>query len=164
MKSVPTLKKWENMSKSERNKMLQKWDPNSDDGQPLLDQIVGEFKHEYGHIRGLTIHGIGNCHGSIVLGITTQFIFDRRMIPKSYLDLPVYELIASIPTDLKQLKEYIWSPENYEYFVDHHAEEIRKKLDNPDMSRSEMLSALCGMEFDKYIELCRTWGRKYTKK
>ncbi|MBN2019085.1 MAG: hypothetical protein JW749_02535 [Sedimentisphaerales bacterium] len=50
--------------------MLNSWNPNSDDGRPLLNQIAEEFSCEYGHIHGLTIHGIGNCHGSTALGGT----------------------------------------------------------------------------------------------
>lgn len=164
MKPVPTLSEWKSMSQSDRNEIFKSWNPNSDDGQPLLNQIVEEFRREYGHIHGLKIDGIGNCHGSVVLGITTQLIFDRRLIPESYLGVPVYGLIAEVPEDFKQFKEYIWAPENYEYFVDHHAEEIRKELSNPDMSHDEMLSALCGMEFHKFVEMCRSWGQRYTKK
>ena len=164
MESVPTLKEWKSMSESERNKMFESWSPNSDDGQPLLSQITEEFRREYGHLHGLRIDGVGNCHGSIVLGVTFQLIFDRRLLPNSYLGVPVYGLVADVPKDFKQFKKYIWAPENYEYFVDHHADEIRKELGNPDMSRDEMLHALCGMEFDKWVEICRSWGRSYTKK
>lgn len=152
------------MLESERKKMFESWNPYSDDGQPLLRQITKEFKLEYGHLHGLKIHGIGNCHGSLVLGVTYQLIFDRRQLPKNYLGIHVYEMVDDIPKDFKQFKKYLWAPENYEHFVDHHADEIRKELDNPNMSRDEMLHALCGMEFDKWIEICRSWGRSYTEK
>jgi hypothetical protein len=163
MKPVPTLDEWKSMSESDRNEMFESWNPYSDDGQPLLNQIKEEFRREYGHLRGLTINGIGNCHGSTVLGLTTQLVFDHRLLPKSYLCIPVYELVADLPKDFKQNDEYVWAPENYEYFVEHHAEEIRKELDNPNMSRDEMLSALCGMEFNKYVEICRSFDRKDKK-
>jgi hypothetical protein len=160
----PPLAQWKALSEEERRRIVGTWNPYSDDGEPLLREIEREFKREYGHLKGLDIHGIGNCHGSLVIGGTHKLVFDRRLLPHDYLGLPLYFTITDIPGDFQAFGSYIWAPENYERLVDQHADTVRKELGNPDMSREEMLHALCGREFDKWVEICRGWGHGYTNK
>ena len=160
----PPLEEWKSLSEEKQRKIIDTWNPYTDDGEPLLHEIEQGFRRDYGHLNGLVVSGIGNCHGSLVIGVTHKFIFDRRKLPDRYLGLPVYGTVSETPKDFQVFGDYIWAPENYEHFVDHHAAEIREQLGEPNMSREEMLHALCGMKFDKWVEICRGWGRGYTRK
>jgi hypothetical protein len=160
----PSIEEWKALSDAERRRIVTTWNPYTDDGEPLLHEIEREFRCEYGHLKGLTIHGIGNCHGSLVIGAAHKLVFDRRSLPNDYLGLPVYPVVSDIPKGFKVFKSYIWAPENYEHLVDKYQEQVREQLGNPEMSRGEMLNALCGMEFSKWVEICRGWGHRYTNK
>jgi hypothetical protein len=159
---VPPLAEWKTFSDEERRNYIDSWNPYSADGESLFKEIEREFRDDYGHRNGLAIQGIGNCHGSLVIGATHRLIFDRRLLPGTYLGLPVHCSVSDIPADFQVFKDYIWAPENYQHFVDRHAEEIRRELGRPEMSPEEMLHALCGMPFPKWIEVCRGFGKGYT--
>jgi hypothetical protein len=47
-------------------------------------------------------------------------------------------------------KEYIWAPERFEKFVERCSDEIRKDLGDPNMSKKEMLDALCFGDFKEH--------------
>ena len=49
-------------------------------------------------------------------------------------------------------EEYIWSFKRFEAYVNQYADTIRKKLG--DLSREEMLDALCFGNFHKHKEMC----------
>ena len=156
---LPTIESFKELPEEQQKEIVEKWNPyDLNDGHPLSGQIGQEFKKKYGHLRGLEIHGISNCHGGLVIGVSRPLIFDRRLLPDYFLGFPVYETVKDMPEDFAIYKKYIWAPENYEHYVDLHADEIKKELGKPDMSRKEMLSVLCGMDFDKWIEQCRSWG------
>jgi len=160
----PSLEEWKALSEEERHRIVGTWNPYTDDGEPLLHEIEREFRRDYGHLKGLAVHGIGNCHGGLVIGATRKLVFDCRKLPRDYLGLPVYCTVTDIPEDFQVFGKYIWAPENYERLVDNHTAEIREELGELNMSREEMLHALCGMEFDKWVEICRGWGQGHTSK
>ena len=160
----PSLSEWKRLTEEERNKIVSSWNPYTDDGAPLLHEIEQEFRREYGHLKGLVIGGIGNCHGGLVMGVTHKLIFDRRKLPHHYPGLPVYCTVSDIPEGFRVFGSYIRAPENYEHLVDHHMEEVREQLGDPTMTREEMLHALCGMEFAEWVEIRRGWGRGHTSK
>ena len=83
----------------------------------------------------------------------------HRLLPKSFEGLEVKAIIhGDLPTEFKidrtkpdwQKKEYIWSPERFENFVDRCGPEIKKQLGNLNMTRDEMLSALCFGDYEAH--------------
>jgi hypothetical protein len=64
-------------------------------------------------------------------------------------DLPT-ELMVDRTVPDWQKKEYIWAPERFEHFVDRCATEIKKQLGNANMTREEMLSALCFGDYEAH--------------
>jgi len=94
-----------------------------------------------------------------VINVSKPFIFDNRALPKKYEGLEIKSQIqGELPEEFKidrnnpewSKQEYIWAPERFEKFVDRCAEEIRTKLNNPSMSREEMLDALCFGNFEEH--------------
>jgi hypothetical protein len=57
--------------------------------------------------------------------------------------------------DGMRMHDYVWAPAHYEQFVDRCPDQIRAELGRADMTRDEMLSALVGMAFEKYVQLNR---------
>jgi hypothetical protein len=158
------MQEWKALPESERKQIVLAWNAYSDEGEPLLSQIVEEFRREYGSVRGLSITGLGNYHGSLVIGVRTNLIFDKRLVPDEYLGLDVHRSLNTTPESFNVFGSYYWAPENYEHLVDTQAEEIRRELGRPEMTRDEMLHALIGMKFEAWVEQCRSWGPRYTKK
>ncbi len=156
-----TLDDWLALSDEERGKITRQWSPYDTSGnETLLDGIVEEFRKAHPN---LNIEGLGNVHGSLELVVTHPFVFDRRLIPSSFLGLAVRDTLSSpLPEDFEVFSGYVWAPENYANFVDGHAEEIRITLHDPDMTRAEMLHALIGMPFKDWVEQCRKLGSRYT--
>ena len=44
--------------------------------------------------------------------------------------------------------------------MDNHTDLIRETLENPKMTREEMLDALCFGDFNKHKELCLSWEKE----
>ena len=159
MTEIPILEDFKKLSQNEQREIVAKWDPyDTSDGQFLRTQIDKEFEKEYGYICELEIHGISNCHGSLVIGVSRPFLFDTRLLPEYFLGFPVYVMVKDMPEDFAIYKDYIWAPENYENYVDLHEDEIRQKFADPNMTRREMFDLLCGKDFDEWIKQCRSWG------
>jgi len=84
------------------------------------------------------------------------FIFDLRLIPESFNDISVISGCDpnSLPLSFQSEEEVflgdLFSPENYEKFVDENIDEIRIKLKRKDISKSEALDALTG-NFENHI-------------
>ena len=94
-----------------------------------------------------------------VIDVSRPLIFDNRLLPKSFEGLDVKAIIhGDLPTEFKidrtnpdwQKKEYIWAPERFEHLVDRCSTEIKKQLGNLNMSRDEMLSALCFGDYEAH--------------
>ena len=62
--------------------------------------------------------------------------------------------------DLDQEKDYIWAYQRFEHFVENNEAVIREKLNNPYMSRREMLDVLCFGDFEKHKENCIFWEKQ----
>jgi hypothetical protein len=151
-----TFQEWKTLTAQEQSDYVQNWSPyDTEEIQPLLDEIIGAFRTEYPDLR---VPGYGNVHGSLMLAVDRPFIFDKRKFPVGFMGIPIrYSLTGPLPDGFKIFTGYVWAPENYLAFVDSHTEEIRLKLQDPAMSREEMLDALVGMPFDKWIEQCQKW-------
>jgi hypothetical protein len=157
-----TLDDWIALSDDERAKISRDWTPyDTSSIDTLLKGIAEEFRKAYPN---LNIEGLGNVHGSLELVVAHPFVFDKRLIPGSFLGLEVKTSLSSpIPDDFEVFAGYIWAPENYANFVDTHTEEVRTALGNPNMNRAEMLHALIGMPFEDWVKQCRKLGPGYTK-
>lgn len=130
-------------------------------------KIHKEFNEQFGNIPGMRETFIDDYHGGLELGYVTSFIFDHRKIPSIYKGLRVQMgriLIDEIPLEFKirdGKTEYFYAYQRYEALVDRCSDEIRKKLDNPTMTRDEMLDALSPArgDFKKWREKCKDMER-----
>jgi hypothetical protein len=130
----------------------------------LLYDTLERFEKKFGHLKkkGLRINGlkmIDPKRKKHVIDVSRPLVFDNRLLPKSFEGLEVKAIIhGDLPTEFKidrtipdwQKKEYIWAPERFEHFVDRCATEIKKQLGNANMSREEMLSALCFGDYEAH--------------
>lgn len=130
----------------------------------LLYDTLERFEKKFGHLKkkGLRINGlkmIDPKRKKHVIDVSRPLVFDNRLLPKSFEGLEVKTIIhGDLPTEFKidrtkpdwQKKEYIWAPERFESFVDRCGLEIKKQLGNMNMTRDEMLSALCFGDFEAH--------------
>ena len=156
-----TIDEWIALSDEERGRIAREWSPHDTSGiDQLLSEIADEFRKK--HPR-LSFQGLGNVHGSLELVVIHPFIFDKRLIPNSFLSLAVRSSLSEpLPDDFDVFSGYVWAPENYVNFVDNHAQEVRSALGNRAMSREEMLNALIGIPFEEWVEQYRKFGPGYT--
>jgi hypothetical protein len=157
---VPSLEEWLDLPEAERIRRAGALNPYAGEGVDLIRQVADRFRVEFGHLRGLEITGPGLYHGgSWVIGASHPLIFDRRRLPEYYLGVDVRASVRPpLPPEFQGQEYphgYIWSPPNYERFVDRCADEIRERLAQPDMTRDEMLSALVGRPFGQHVAQCR---------
>jgi hypothetical protein len=126
--------------------------------------ILKRFEDKYAALKkkGLRIEGlkiVDPVKRTHVINISRPFVFDMRGLPKKYEGLMVKGKIeGDLPEEFKidrtksdwQKREYIWAPERFEKFVDRCGETIRKQLGQPEMSKKEMLDALCFGDFSEH--------------
>src|SRR6187551_654533 len=163
--AVPTIDEWLCLSESERERVVDQLNGYDGEGDELIRQIANRFRQEFGHLPGISIDGPGIPHGGgWAIGVTHDVIFDRRWLPRRYLGVHVRPGIRlPLPKEFANQQYptgYAWSPPNFERFVDRCADEIRRRLGSPNMSRDEMLHALVGMPFEKFVAHCRESVRK----
>jgi hypothetical protein len=159
-RQVPTFEEWLVLPDSERAQIQASWNAYGGEGEEIVTKAADNFREKFGHLPGISVSGPGVYHGgSWVIAVMHPFIFDRRAIPGSHLGIWVH---ASTGPELPREFEagtrkygYIWAPPHYEAFVDNNAPKIRHQLGNLSMSRDEMLSALVGRPFDKFVQSCR---------
>ncbi len=149
----------------------------------MLYDTLDRFEKKFAYLKkkGLRVNGlkmIDPKRKKHVIDINRPFIFDNRILPKSFegLDLKTViqgELPAEFIVDRSQpdwtKREYIWAPERFEKYVDRCSDEIKKQLGNKEMTRDEMLSALCFGDFKEHKKKVDTLIKegkvpKYTKK
>ena len=124
--------------------------------------IISAFTSRYAHLKkyGLKIQGEANLIGDVnVISISTPFIFDNRLLPNKFMGLTVRKGIneKDLPDDFKNIdkeKEYIWAYQRFETFVDNHIDLIRQKLGNTDMTKDEILDAICFGDFKAHKAQC----------
>lgn len=79
------------------------------------------------------------------------------------MGLDLREGVAELPKEFQNLtsdKEYIWAYQRFEEYVDNHADLIRDVLGNPEMTKEEMLDALCFGDFNSHKEKCIEWEKE----
>jgi hypothetical protein len=137
--------------KAEKNKMF---------------DILKSFESKYGYLKkkGLTIEGLAMIDPKKkkhVIKISRPLVFDNRQLPKKFEGLDVktnIQMSQELPSEFKVnreqpdwfKKEYIWAPERFEKFVDRCSDEIRRNLGEPNMTKKEMLDALCFGDFKEH--------------
>jgi len=162
---MPSLTEWIELPDDERVRRVAKLNPYAGEGEELIRQIADRFRGEFGHLPGLDISGHGIYHGgSWVIGASHPLVFDRRRLPSRYLGVDVRASIQlPLPPEFQGHEYphgYVWSPPNYERFVDRCADEIRERLGDPDMTREQMLHVIVGRPFDEHVSECRRWVKE----
>jgi hypothetical protein len=155
-----TLPEWLALSDGERTEWLGQLNPYSGEGFELIKAISDRFRDEFGHLPGLEVEGPGVYHGGDwVISASHPFVFDRRKLPGQYVGITVRAGVRNpLPAEFEGQyypHAYVWNPRNFERFVDRSADEIRKALGDPTMSRDEMLHALIGWPFEEHLANCR---------
>lgn len=131
-------------------------------------EILKSFEAKYGHLKkqGLTIEGLSIVDvkkKKHVIKISRPLIFDNRLLPKRFEGLDVktnIKLSTEMPeefiVDRSQpdwhKKQYIWAPERFEKYVDRCEEEIKVQLNTPQLTKSELLDALCFGNYEEHKE------------
>ena len=156
------MTEWLGLAEENRVRHVARLNAYAGEGAQLIRQIADRFRDEFGHLPGLTMTGHGVYHGgSWVIGASHPFVFDRRWLPNRYLGVEVRASIRPpLPPEFEGQEYphgYVWSPPNYERFVDRCADEIRQRLGNPEMTRAQMLHALVGRPFEEHVSDCRRW-------
>lgn len=129
-------------------------------------EILKNFETKYGYLKkkGLTIEGLAIVDvkkKKHVIKISRPLIFDNRLIPKRFegldvktniklsVDMPVeFDVDRSQPDWHK--KQYIWAPERFEKYVDRCEKEIKDLLNSPQITKPEILDALCFGNFEEH--------------
>lgn len=132
-----------------------------------MQDILDRFKRKYNHLqkKGLRVDGlaeIDSVRKYKVIKVSKPFIFDNREVPTKFEGIKLQRRICGdLPEEFKVEKDkYIWSPDRYEKFVDRCAEDIRKNLGDEDMSREEMLDAVCFGDYDAHVQKCQLWAKE----
>jgi hypothetical protein len=162
---MPGIQEWLELSEPERSRRLASLNAYAAEDEALLKEIADRFRHEYAHLRGVQITGLGVYHGgSWVIGVSHPFVFDRRLLPQYYLGVPVKTGVSMPLPEEFQGQEfphaYVWAPKNFERFVDRCADQVRREFGRPDMTREEMLHALIGVPFEKHVADCQRWAEQ----
>ena len=129
-------------------------------------EILKSFETKYGYLKkkGLTIEGLAIVDvkkKKHVIKISRPLIFDNRLIPKRFEGLDVktniklsLDMPAEFDVDRSQpdwhKKQYIWAPERFEKYVDRCENEIKDQLNIPQITKLEILDALCFGNFEEH--------------
>lgn len=99
------------------------------------------------------------------------FIFDSRQLPEKYKGVEIrkghYSNDGMVPIahpmyfplgfDYYGDMHKLWDPQRYFTFVDRCENDIREILENPSLTKKEMLDLLTEGDFQKHIEQCKEW-------
>lgn len=129
--------------------------------------VLDRFTRKYSHLqkKGLKVEGlaeIDSVRKYKVIKISKPFVFDNREVPHKFEGIKLQKRISGdLPEEFKTEKErFIWAPDRYEKFVDRCADEIRVALGDEELSREEMLDAVCGGDFEAHKEKCQLWVKE----
>jgi len=129
-------------------------------------EILKSFETKYGHLKkkGLTIEGLSLIDvkkKKHVIKISRPLIFDNRQLPKRFEGLDIktnIKLTTEMPKEFNvdrsapdwHKKQYIWAHERFVKYVNRCEKEIKAQLNSPDMTKKEMLDALCFGNFEEH--------------
>jgi hypothetical protein len=131
-------------------------------------QIIKQFENSYKHLikKGMRIGGVNELQpGYEVISVSVPFIFDNRELPEKFHGYMIRPSIKQdeLPIEFKEVnndKEYLWAYQRFERYVENNEAEIRKKLNMPETTKSELLDALCFGDFGKHKEDCIVWEQQ----
>ena len=129
-------------------------------------EILKSFETKYGYLKkkGLTIEGLAMVDvkkKKHVIKISRPLVFDNRLLPKRFEGLDVktnIKLSTEMPKEFNvdrtqpdwHKKQYIWAPERFVKYVERCEKEIKAQLNNPQMTKPEILDALCFGNFEEH--------------
>ncbi len=129
-------------------------------------EILKSFETKYGYLKkkGLTIEGLSMVDvkkKKHVIKVTRPLVFDNRLIPKRFEGLDVKTSIkinTSMPTEFTVDRtkpdwhkvHYMWAPERFIKYVERCENEIKAQLENPGLTKAELLDALCFGNFEEH--------------
>lgn len=129
-------------------------------------EILKSFETKYGYLKkkGLTIEGLAMIDvkkKKHVIKISRPLVFDNRLLPKRFEGLDVktnIKLSTEMPKEFNvdrtqpdwHKKQYIWAPERFVKYVERCEKEIKAQLNNPQMTKPEILDALCFGNFEEH--------------
>jgi hypothetical protein len=108
---------------------------------------------------------------AVTITVFHPFIFDSRQLPEKYKGVEIrkghYSNDGMVPIahpmyfplefDYCGDMHELWDPQRYFTFVDRCENDIREILENPGLTKKEMLDLLTGGDFQKHIEQCEEW-------
>ena len=127
-------------------------------------QILERFKTKFKHLekKGLIIEGmvvVDHARRQNAISVSKPFVFDSRLIPKKFDGLQVKKrIVGEMPKEFQldrsqpdwHKREYIWAPERFENFIDRCFNEIKAELGYSNITREEMLDAICFGDFNEH--------------
>ena len=129
-------------------------------------EILKSFETKYGYLKkkGLTIEGLAMVDvkkKKHVIKISRPLIFDNRLLPKRFEGLDVktnIKLTTEMPKEFNvdrtqpdwHKRQYIWAPERFVKYVERCEKEIKVQLNSPQMTKLEILDALCFGNFEEH--------------
>lgn len=129
-------------------------------------EILKKFESKYGHLKkkGLTIEGLAIADvkkKKHVIKVSRPLVFDNRLLPKKFEGLDIkanIKLSTEMPKEFAvdrsmpdwNKKQYMWAPERFEKFVNRCEKEIKATLDCPEITKKELLDALCFGDFEEH--------------
>jgi len=127
--------------------------------------ILDNFEKKYKPLfkKGLRVEGLSLIdpkRKKHVIVVTRPFVFDSRLLPKVFEGLEVKAKIqGDLPPEFKinpdkKDKEYIWSPDRFEKFVNRCEDDLKKNLGNESMTKKEILDALAFGNFEEHKKKC----------
>jgi hypothetical protein len=131
-------------------------------------EILKSFETKYGYLKkkGLIIEGLAMVDvkkKKHVIKVTRPLVFDNRLIPKRFEGLDVktsIKISTNMPKEFSVDRTkpdwhkayYIWAPERFMKFVERCENEIKAQLENPGMTKTELLDALCFGNFNEHMQ------------
>ncbi len=129
-------------------------------------EILKSFESKYGHLKkkGLTIEGLAMVDPKKkkhVIKISRPLVFDNRLLPKKFEGLDIktnIKMTDDMPTEFMVDRskpewfklQYIWAPERFQKYVDRCEKEIKAQLNAPQLTKEEVLDALCFGNFEEH--------------
>jgi len=156
-----TLEKWLALSAEDRAAFHRglyqgkvRFDPS------FIEDVIDGFRERFSVECSINL---ADDYGVLGLSIYIPFITDRRGLPGTIFALPI-KYRSELPGDFgREFPEYIWAPENYASWVRRHCDRLRRELDLPDASETELLDALLGRSFVEWTAHCITRTQMSTR-